>query len=121
MSKLNPVGYEKLIVWQIADEFAWKVYELTNSFPKDEVYGLTSQLRRAVLSIVLNIVEGHSRFNKNEFRNFLRISLGSLAETDYLLRFALRRKYLSQRDYLEVTDTREKVGKLLWNLMKSQK
>ncbi len=118
---INPVGYEKLLAWQVADEFAWEVYLLTDSFPKHELYGLTSQLRRAGLSVPLNIVEGHSRYNKNEFRNFLRIALGSLAESDYLLKFALKRKYILDNDYKIVSLLREKSGKLLWSLMKSQK
>ncbi|OGM71429.1 hypothetical protein A3H19_04660 [Candidatus Woesebacteria bacterium RIFCSPLOWO2_12_FULL_39_9] len=118
---IKPVGYEKLLAWQVADELAREVYLLTDSFPKHEVYGLISQLRRAALSVPLNIVEGHSRYNKNEFRNFLRIALGSLAESDYLLKFALKRKYISDSDYKKVSILREKCGKLLWSLMKSQK
>lgn len=114
------VGYKRLIAWQLADRLAWKVYLLTDKLPKQEIYGLTSQLRRAVLSIVLNIVEGHSRNNKNEFRNFLRISLGSLAEVDYLLQFALKRKYINESEYGGVSEIREDCGKVLWKLMKSQ-
>jgi len=114
------VGYKKLIAWQLADKLAWVVYLLTDKFPKDEIYGLTSQLRRAVLSVVLNIVEGHARNNRNEFRQFLRISLGSLAETDYLLLFASRRNYLNKAEHDKVSDMRENCGKVLWKLMKSQ-
>jgi len=114
------VGYKKLIAWQLADRLAWEVYLLTDKFPKDEIYGLTSQLRRAAISVVLNIVEGHSRNNRNEFRQFLRISLGSLAETDYLLLFALRRNYISQEEFDKASVIRENCGKVLWKLMKSQ-
>lgn len=114
------LGYKKIIAWQVADELAWAVYQLTNKFPKHELYGLISQLRRAALSIPLNIVEGYARNNKNEFRNFLRISLGSLAETGYLLEFALKIKYISEREYQEVVTLKERCGKLLWKLMKSQ-
>lgn len=114
------VGYEKLLAWQLADELAWVVYLLTDKFPKHELYGLTSQLRRAVLSVPLNIVEGHARNNRNEFRNFLRIALGSLAETDYLLKFALKREYISTSDYEQASILREKCGRVLWKLMKSQ-
>ncbi|KKR11320.1 MAG: S23 ribosomal protein, partial [Candidatus Woesebacteria bacterium GW2011_GWA1_39_21b] len=56
MTSNTLVGYKKLIAWQLADKLAWEVYLLTDKFPKDEIYGLTSQLRRAVLSVVLNIV-----------------------------------------------------------------
>lgn len=119
-TKTGETGYKNLIAWQISNELAWKVYRLTDEFPKHELYGLTSQLRRAVLSIPLNIVEGYARSNKNEFRNFLRFSLGSLAETGYLLEFALRRKYLSETEYNEVIGLKERCGQLLWKLMKSQ-
>ncbi len=74
------VGYKSLIAWQVADDLARKTYSLTDKFPKDELYGLTSQVRRAVLSIPLNIVEGYSRNGKNKFRQFLRIALGSLGK-----------------------------------------
>lgn len=115
----NLVGYKRLIAWQLADNLAWEVYLLTDKFPKHELYGLTSQLRRAVLSVVLNIVEGHSRGSKKEFKRFLSISLGSLAETDYLIKFALKRNYMSEKEYKKVTEIRENCGKVLWKLMKS--
>ena len=115
----NNIGYKKLLAWQIADELAWKVYGLTDKFPKDELYGITSQLRRSILSIPLNIVEGYSRSGKNEFRQFLKIALGSLAEADYLLQFCLKRKYISRVDYEDVSSLRARCGSLLWRLMKS--
>ena len=119
--KAEEQGYKRLIAWQIADELAWKAYLLTDKFPKHELFGLSSQLRRAVLSVPLNIVEGYARNSKNEFRRFLKISLGSLAETDYLLQFVLKRKYISEGDYKSVSELRERCGQLLWKLMKSQK
>ncbi len=69
-------GYKDSIAWQKADILAHKSYEISQYFPKSEVFGLTSQLRRAVLSVPLNIIEGYARVNKNEFRRFLSISLG---------------------------------------------
>lgn len=117
---MDSIGYKRLIAWQIADKLAWEVYQLADQFPKQEIYGLTSQLRRAVLSIPLNIVEGYSRNNRNEFRQFLRISLGSLAEVDYLLQFSSKRKYINETDYDTVYKLRDECGKVLWKLMKSQ-
>lgn len=113
-------SYKKLLVWQVADELAKQIYVETRSFPKSEIYGLISQLRRAALSIVLNILEGWSRNNKNEFRQFLRIALGSLAETRYLLEFAYGQKYLSERRFRELMAQLERCGQLLWKLFKSQ-
>jgi four helix bundle protein len=115
------LGYQRLVAWQLADKLAWIVYSLSDKFPKNEIYGLTSQLRRAVLSVVLNIVEGHSRNSKKEFRHFLNIALGSLAEVDYLLQFCLKRKYISKREFDRVDELRVELGKVLWSLMKSIK
>lgn len=113
-------AYKKLLVWQIADGFAKQIYLITKTFPKIEMYGLTSQLRRASLSIPLNIIEGYSRNSKNEFRQFLRISLGSLAEASYVLEFAYEQKYLTQYDFEKLISLRERCGQLLWKLFKSQ-
>lgn len=117
---MDYLGYKKLIAWQIADKLAWEIYKFTDKFPRDEVYGLTSQLRRSALSVVLNIVEGYSRNSKNEFRQFLRIALRSLAETAYLIEFALKRKYITVNDYENLKSIKEECGRVLWKLMKSQ-
>lgn len=86
----NTAGYKKLIVWHIADELVHLVYDFSIEFPKEELYSLTSQLRRASLSVVANIIEGHARNSRNEFRHFLSIALGSLAEVEYYLELRLR-------------------------------
>jgi len=113
-------GYKNLIVWQVADNLAKLVYKATSKFPKHELFGVTSQLQRASLSIPLNIIEGYSRNNKNEFRQFLRIALGSLAEVGYLLEFSLTQNYLEAKDYQQLAGTKERCGQLLWKLFKSQ-
>ena len=110
---MDNLGYKRLIAWQVADKLAWKIYELTDKFPNNELYGLTSQIRRATLSVPLNIVEGYSRNSKNEFRQFLKIALGSLAETAYLIEFALRRKYVTTKDYENIKLIKEECGKIL--------
>lgn len=117
---MDNLGYKKLIAWQVADKLAWEIYQLTDKFPKDETYGVTSQLRRSALSVPLNIVEGYSRNSKNEFRQFLRIALGSLAETAYLVEFASKRKYITSNDYENLKSIKEECGRILWKLMKSQ-
>ena len=85
------------------------------------MFGLTSQLRRAALSVPANIIEGYARVNKNHFRNFLSIALGSLAEVDYFLSFAFEIKLISGSDYQEVVGIREECGRLIWRLYQSQK
>ncbi len=78
----------------MADELAFQIYLATKKYPKEEIYALTSQLRRAALSIPTNIVEGYSRRSDKELAHFLNISLGSLAETKYLLHFSSKLNYL---------------------------
>lgn len=112
-------GYKKLVVWQKADELAYQIYLATKSFPKEEIYGIISQLRRAALSVPLNIVEGYGRQGKKELKQFINVALGSLAEIEYLLDFSLKLKYLNQKDYKKLQDLRQEVGNLLWKFYKS--
>jgi len=112
-------AYKKLIVWQKADELAYQVYLETKIFPKDEMYGMTSQLRRAAISIPTNIVEGTGRQGKNELRQFINIALGSLAETKYLLEFCHRLEYMNDTAFKKLESLRREVGGLLWNFYKS--
>lgn len=112
-------AYKKLIVWQKADEFAYAVYMHTRDFPKEEVYGVTSQLRRAAISVPINIVEGTGRQGKKELKRFANIALGSLAETEYLLEFSKRLLYLSDLNYQKLDGLRHHVGGLLWRFYQS--
>jgi len=112
-------GYKKLIVWQKADELAYQTYLETKKFPKDERYEITSQLRRAAISIPTNIVEGTGRQGKNEQKQFVNIALGSLAETEYLLEFCFRLTYFDEASYKKLEGLRKEVGCLLWNFYKS--
>ena len=75
-------SYKDLIVWQKAIELATWIYGLTGGFPKEEIYGITSQMRRAAVSVPSNIAEGQSRQHKNEFIQFLSIAKGSLSELE---------------------------------------
>jgi four helix bundle protein len=110
--------HHDLVVFQKADELAFKIYKLTEEFPKAEIFGLTSQLRRAALSIPTNIVEGYARKSKRELHQFLNISLGSLAETEYLLAFSKKLEYIKTATD-EIDLLLEEVGKLLWGFYRS--
>jgi len=112
-------GYEKLIVWQKADALAIQVYLVTKKFPKEELFGLTAQLRRAAVSVPTNIVEGTGRQNKKEVKQFVNIALGSLAETEYLLQFCYKLELLSAKEYMQLANLRQEVGALLWGFYKS--
>ena len=101
------------------DEYVHLVYKITRSFPKEELYGVTSQLRRATLSIILNYIEGFARQKKAVKKNFWEISYGSLKESKYLLHFSLKEKYLTQKDYNEAIKLAEEIGAMLWHCLKS--
>ena len=112
-------GYKKLIVWQKADALAYQIYLATKEFPKEEVYGITSQIRRAALSVPTNIVEGFGRQGRKELRQFVNIALGSLAETEYLLDFSLKLGYLNETQHRKLQSFRQESGRLLWRFYKS--
>lgn len=107
-------GYKRLIVWQKADLLAKKVFIATKSFPKSELFGLTSQIRRAALSVVLNIVEGNARGGDKELVRFLNIAWGSLVEVEYLIDFSKDMGHLNKKEYLELSDLKDEASKLLW-------
>ena len=90
--------YTKIEAWKIADDLTVAVYEHTRIFPKEEIYGLTSQLRRASYSVPANIVEGSSRESTKDYLHFLYIARGSLSETQYFVHLARRLGYLSPHD-----------------------
>lgn len=109
----------KLIVWQKSHELVLKIYEITKGFPKDEQFGLTSQIRRAAVSIPSNIVEGKARGSNKDYKRFLLIARGSLEETKYQLLLAKDLKYIDQQTYKETMDLSKEVGRLLAGLIKT--
>jgi four helix bundle protein len=90
--------YTKIEAWKLADDLTVAVYERTRSFPREEAYGLTSQLRRASYSVPANIVEGSSRESKKDYLHFLYIARGSLSETQYFIHLSRRLGYLSAEE-----------------------
>ena len=88
--------YTKIGAWQRADDLTVALYEETRTFPREERYGLTSQLRRAASSVAANIVEGSARESKKEYLHFLYIARGSLAEAQYFIHLAKRLNYLDE-------------------------
>lgn len=110
----NRVGSEKDLLLVKADAFVHKVYKTTKTFPKEELYGLTSQLRRAALSIPLNIIEGYARVSRQDHRRFLEISLGSTKESKYLVYFAFSQKLLASDDKEILLNDGDEISKMLW-------
>jgi four helix bundle protein len=108
--------YERFLAWQACHELNLSIARATDSWPSRERFELTAQLRRAAWSAVANIVEGSSRRGSREFRRFLDISLGSLAEIEYGLRFARDRELIASAAYLSLEETRAKAARLTWGL-----
>jgi four helix bundle protein len=112
-------SYKELKVWERSDQLAYRVFDLTDTFPKTYLYDLTSQLRRAALSVPTNIAEGCASFHSGEFLQFLNVSRRSLSETHYLIYFASRRKLVKQSELLELEAIAEEINKMLNALAKS--
>ena len=111
-------SFRDLIVWQRADELAFKIFDLTDTFPKKYLYDLTSQLRRAALSVPTNIAEGCASFHSGELLQFLNIARRSLSETQYLLDFASRRKLINQDEFSELESMSVEISKMINALAK---
>ena len=94
--------FRKIKAWMVADDLVVAVYEVSKSFPRDEIYGITSQIRRAASSVAANIVEGASRESAKDYAHFLQIARGSLAETQYFLHLARRLRYLGDEQAVQV-------------------
>jgi four helix bundle protein len=113
-------GYQKLIVWQESHKFLLHIYHVTKSFPRDELFGLVSQIRRAAVSVAANIVEGQTRSSRNSFIQFLFIANGSLAEVEYYLELARDLCYITEQQYEKLEEKRKTVGGLLGGLIRSK-
>ncbi len=106
---------------RMMDEYVHSVYKMTRKFPKDEVYGATSQLRRASLSVILNYIEGYARGKDKVHKNFLEISYGSLKESKYLLHFSIIEGYVEREEYEKVAKLAEEIGAMLWGIISNMK
>lgn len=93
------------------------VYRVTKDFPRDELYGVVSQLRRAALSVMLNYVEGYARFKIGTKLQFYETSYGSLKESKYLVYFSFTEEYIKKEDYDKLIIMADEIGKMLWREM----
>ena len=105
--------WKNLEVWQLADKLALDIFKATKSFPKEEMYGLTSQLRRACSSIAANIAEGCGAGTNPEFGRYLQIAMGSAAETEYHIFLAHDLKYVDAKTYELLSNKIIEVRKML--------
>ena len=111
-------SYQDLKVWQSAIELAVKSYGLTKTFPKDEMFGLTSQIRRAAVSVAANIAEGYGRENRGSFVQFLRIAQGSLKELETHILIAKRVGLVTEGGAAKLLAASEENGKMLRSLIR---
>ncbi len=114
-------GYRDLKVWELGVELSLEVYRLSSSFPKNEQYGLSSQIQRAAVSITSNIAEGHARKSQKEFLRFLNIAKGSLAELETQLIIANRLGFVEDDRISVVLNKAEDESRMLSSLMRSVK
>jgi four helix bundle protein len=113
------LAYEKFHAWEAAHELALQVYATSDCWPSSERYQLTAQVRRAALSVPTNIAEGAAKRGRREFRRYLDIANGSLAELAYLLRFGKDRGLIDQEIFDSLNAHRDRAGKLTWTLYAS--
>jgi four helix bundle protein len=111
--------YTKIDAWRLADDLTVAVYARTRAFPREELYGLTSQLRRASYSIPANIAEGSSRESKKDYLHFLYIARGSLAETRYFVHLARRLEYLTDDEATKLEEQARETFACLHGLIRA--
>jgi four helix bundle protein len=121
IGKLIVYDLNDLVAWKVAMDLANAVYDATQSWPSDERFGLTSQVRRAAVSVASNIAEGKGRNSSGEFVHFLGMAYGSLMEVHTQIILAARRKYLSADSEREVLELVARTGQLINALKKSLK
>ncbi len=113
--------FQELKIWQRSHEFTLRIYESTKTFPKEELYGLTSQMRRSASSIPTNIAEGCGKNSNPDFARFINIAMGSAAELEYQLILSKDLQYISERDfdslYNELVEIRRMINTFIRKLV----
>ena len=117
MEKMEESNFRRLVVWQKAMELTAVIYQLVKKMPKEELYSLSDQMRRAVVSIPSNIAEGRERNTDKEFVHFLKIARGSKAELETHLLICVKVNYLTETDISEAMNLLTEVGKMLNSLI----
>src|SRR2546421_8299121 len=112
-------SHERLEAWQAAHQLVLLLYRTTRSFPAEERYGLTSQIRRAAFSVAANIAEGSAKKGPREFRRYLDIAVGSLAELAYILQLVRDLELIEIEKWTELEQARDQAGRLTWGLYRA--
>lgn len=116
--EINTIGYRKLNAYIAANCLVIEIYKITKTYPKDELFGLVSQMRRAAVSVTANIVEGYSRRTNKEKINFYYMSRGSLSEIEYYIDLSLELGYIRKEEHNNLLKLRSDAGKLLNGLIR---
>ena len=114
-------SFRELRVWQLGMDLAERIYILTDSFPKSETYGITSQIRRSAVSIPSNLAEGHGRNSTKEFLQFIAISFGSICELETQILLSYRLKYINKDDLETILALLTETSKTIRGLQKALK
>ena len=112
-NKIETNSYKELIVWQKSMNFVVEIYKLTDHFPKSEIYGLISQMRRCAVSIPSNIAEGRRRGSRKDYRHFLIIAYGSGAEIETQIEIAKRLRFNKNSDFIKVDSLLNEIMRML--------
>jgi len=110
--------YRDLVVWQKSMTLVTEIYKITKIFPKDEIYGLVTQMRRCSISIPSNIAEGYGRNSTSDYVRFLRISVGSLNELQTQLEISLNLNYFGEKDFREFYESSREVERMISSLIR---
>ena len=114
-------NFKDLEIYQKSKELVKDIYMMTERYPEEEKYNVISQLRRSVLSIPLNIAEGYGRKSKEDFKRFLKISLGSSNEVEALLEISKELDYIKEEEYKKISKENEIVGKMIYRVIERWK
>ena len=117
MADMRP--HRKLLVWKKSIELVILIYRITGTYPKSEQFGLTSQMRRAAVSVPSNLAEGAARKGKKEFKQFLNIAQGSISELDTQMEVSHRLDYITKEDYANLLQKLTEISKMLYGLAKT--
>ena len=113
--------FRDLLIWQKSMNLVTEIYQVTNSFPKEEVYGITSQIRRSSISIPSNIAEGYGRNGNNDYLRFLNISISSLFEMQTQLEISFNLKYINEIQFNKINEDSKEVERMLSSFIRKIK
>jgi four helix bundle protein len=111
-------NFRELAIWQKGHELCLRIYKVTSSFPKEEMYGITSQMRRSASSIPTNIAEGCGRNSNPDFKRFLIISSGSGSELEYQIQLAKDLKFITDEQFVSLTNDVIEIRKMIYSFSK---